>query len=107
MAYVIGGVLGLASLLYSILLVLNGWHGMSLSLRVYVLFVPSIFVTIGALALLSSARILAVRLYHRVRGTQAKNEDAFMDGDGWNWVVFLIWITAGIGLYGILQKFFG
>lgn len=104
MAKAFGALLGLASLLYSIVLILHGWHGMSQSLRVYVLIVPSIFVTIAALALLFSVRILAARLDRRIRDTQAKNEFAFMDGNAWNWLVLPIWIAAGLGLYSAVER---
>ena len=103
MAKAFGALLGLSSLLYSMLLILHGWHGMSQSLRVYVLIVPSIFVTITVLALLLSVRLLAARLYRRTRGTQAKNEFAFMDGNSWNWLIFPAWIAIGLGLYGALE----
>ncbi|VVO18771.1 hypothetical protein [Pseudomonas fluorescens] len=103
MAKAFGALLGIASLLYSIFLILDGWHGMSQSLRVYVLIVPSIFVTIAAIALLISVRVLAARLYRRIRGTQAKNEFAFMDGNAWSWLILPVWIAAGLGLYSAVE----
>lgn len=107
MAYVIGAVLGLVSLLYLILLVLDGWHGMSQSIRIYVLIVPSMFATLAVLVILYSARIFAARLYRRIRGTQVKNEFAFMDGNAWTWLVVPVWIAAGLGLYVTVEHFFG
>lgn len=108
MAKMLGAVLGLSSLLYSIFLVLNGWYGMSQSLRVYVLIVPSIFVTILLLTLLFSLRVLGGRFYRRLRRTKVNNEYAFMDGGSTgNWLVLPIWISVGLGLYAIVEHFFG
>lgn len=103
MAKILGSFLGLSSLLYSIILILNGWHRMSQSLKIFVLIVPSIFVTIAALFLLFSVRVLIVRLYRRVRGTRVENEFAFMDSQSWRWVVLPIWLAVATGLYGAVE----
>ncbi|MDU8618755.1 hypothetical protein ALP10_00438 [Pseudomonas syringae pv. helianthi] len=107
MAKAFGALLGLVSLLYSIFLILHGWHRMSQSFRVYVLIMPSIFATVAALSLLFSVRILAARLVRHIRGAQAKNEFAFMDGNAWSWLVLPVWIATGLGLYSVVERWCG
>lgn len=107
MANLIGGSLGLASLLYYILVMLNAWHGLSGGHKIFVLFVPSIFLTIAILVVLMGSRILAKRLYCRVRGIQVRNEFDFLDRKAGTGLILPIWLAVGLGLYSLIEHFFG
>lgn len=107
MAKVIGFTLGLLSLLYSIFIILNGWHSMSSSLRIYVLVVPTLFLSIAMLAVLIGARILIVRLYHRIRGTRPVNEYAFLDRKSFQGLALPTLGFTAIGLYAAIEHLFG
>lgn len=107
MAKLIGGALGLASLLYYLLGMLNSWHGLSFGAKVVFLFVPSIFLTIAILAVAAIAGILAQRLYHRVSGTQIKNEFDFLESKVATGLIMPIWLAIGLGLYTIIENIFG
>lgn len=107
MAKAIGIVLGLLSLLYSILIILNGWHSMSSSVRIYVLVVPSLFASVALLGVLIGVRILIARLYHRLRGTRPVNEYAFLDGKSMQGLALPILAVTAVGLYATIEHFFG
>lgn len=107
MAKAIGFILGLLSLLYSILIVLNGWHSMSASVRIYALVVPALFASVALLGVLIGVRILIARLYHRMRGTRPLNEYAFLDGKSMQGLALPILAVSAIGLYATVEHFFG
>ena len=107
MAKLLGLTLGLISLLYSIVLVLSGWHEMEFHLKIYVLFVPSIFDTIAIWIGLYVARIWIVRLYHWQRGTRVENEHASLNDNSGDWLMLPLWLITGLALYAVLERFFG
>ncbi|MBF8731942.1 hypothetical protein IRZ59_16010 [Pseudomonas guariconensis] len=107
MAKLTGGLLGLASLLYFFFGMLSGWHDLSFGLKVVVLFVPSMFLTIAIVGALAIAGILIQRLYHQLRGTQAKAEYGLLNNQAVVKLMLPAWFAVALGLYKLVEHFFG
>lgn len=103
----IGGSLGLGSLVYSVYLVLSGWPLMSQTLKFYVLILPSLAATISLLALAGCAWILVARLYRRVAGVQTADEYGFLDEKVWGMAGLIVWPLMALALYAALQQVLG
>lgn len=115
MAKLIGALLGLSSLVATWLVIVSHWHAMNTDIKVYVLIIPSIFLTIALTAVLLMSRIVLVRLYHRLKGSIAIDEYAFLEerktthglarnkGHGW---ILILWLLVGTGLYALFEKLF-
>ena len=110
MAAWIGGLFGLAWLIFTWSIYLKNWSGLGLHLKVFLLAVPTIFGTIGVLAILYALHHLATKWLRRLTGRQEPDSSIHLTPEGsasGNLFVILVMASVGMGLYATCELLFG
>lgn len=109
MASWIGGIMGLAYLLFTWSIFLDNWSGLGLHLKIFLLVVPTIFGTIVVLAFLFGLKELTPRLARRVTGRPApeRTQPPKAVQPAANFLTFTVLVSVALGLFALCEYLFG
>lgn len=109
MASWIGGLLGLASLIFTWSIFLDNWSGLGLHHKIFLLVIPTIFATIVVLAFLFGLKELSTRLVRRLTGQPepAGTQPPTAEHPAANFITFVVLVSVALGLFALCDYLFG